>query len=138
MGRVTGFELAIIMVCINAGFFVVGLCGDWGVNEYGQTWSSQISNLVSQPINVLGFQIPGVMAAATALAGVAVIGVIFSKSSTSGVAIVMFAALFWGTFLLAASVLWLMPWQPVKVVVIILAVINFLVFMMDLIDMSSG
>lgn len=138
MGRVTGFELTITMICINFGLFFVGLMGNWGVNEFGQTWLSQLGGLLNPNFSILGFPIPGVMALATMIAGVAIAGIILSKTTGAGIGILAYAGIFWGSYALAAVTLWMMPWAPVKAVVVLLTVICMFVFFMDIIEMSSG
>jgi len=138
MARITGFEIAIILIGINFGLFVVSLCGNWGTNEYGQVWSQQLAGLIEPNWNILGFQVPGIAALAAMIAGVLTIGAVLSKTTGSGIGILAFSGIMWGTYLSAAAVMWMMPWQPMKYFVVFLGVVNLLVFVMDLIDMSSG
>lgn len=138
MARITGFELTIFLICINFGLFFVGLMGNWSVNEFGQTWSGQLAGLISPNWTILGFQIPGVSALAMMIAGVAVAGIILSKTTGVGVAILAFSGIFWGSFMLAASVLWMMPWAPVKAFVVLLTIVCIFVFSMDVIEMAGS
>ena len=138
MARVTGFELAIIMIGINFGLFVVSLCGNWGVNEYGNIWSQHLAGLIHPNWVVLGVPIPGIVPLATAIAGIAVIGMMFSKTTGAGIGVVAFATILWGTYAAAAAVLWTLPWAPMKYIVIFLGVVNLFVFVMDVVDMASG
>lgn len=134
------YNLGMGMIFINCGFAIVFSLDIFGsqFETHSAVWDAlRVIATLEFAIPGTDISFPGIAGFAIAIAGAS--SFIGSKVvSTSGVAIVMFAVLFWGSFGLAFTVLTQIPLPGIGLFLTIFLVAALLIFSNAIIQMPTG
>jgi hypothetical protein len=139
------YDLAMIMIFINAGIYVtaaMNLFGDLSdVTGIFSNLSIFYSPLIKLPIAIPfigGLEVKGIDIIALALAGGTVVVFNTNAINSQGVAYITFTTMFWGSFLLTSVVINKIDFPGVTMFYSIFLLASVLIFTISLVQMPTG
>lgn len=133
--------MAMVMIFFNAGIAIVYSIGAFGpqFEQHASVWNLLAAIATFEfEIPFTNWIFPGMMVLAMAFAAATAIVLGTKPISDRGVAIITFTGLFWGSFLLAFSVLYQLPGDATGLFLGVFSVAAVLIFTMGLIQMPTG
>lgn len=131
-------ELAYLMICINAGIYIVGSIGAFGsLSDIGGVFPL-LSRFTDPIVVVSGVAMRGIDAIAIGLALGTVVVVNTNAINDRGIAYLVFAAVFWGSFLIAGPVIGNIDYPGVQLFYGVFFLIAVLAFVGTFVQMPTG
>ncbi len=133
------YELSMVWILSCCGFVIIDAFGIPGFSDYTGVYSS-LSWLMNPVFTIpgIGLGVTGIMALAIAMALATIIVLNSNFVTDRGMAIAIFALVFWGSFTAAIVVMTKIEFPGVEVFYGIFFLISTLVFVIGLIQMPTG
>lgn len=133
------YEVSMVWILFCCGFVIIDAFGITGFSDYTGVYNSLI--WLTNPIFTIpgiGLNVTGIMALAIAMALATIIVLNSNFVTDRGMAIALFALIFWGSFTAAIVIMQKITFPGVEVFYGIFFLISSLIFIIGLIQMPTG